>query len=431
MGTDAIAWPSIGLASTSSLMAHFDEDVYDVSQTGHLYKFVSALTGGSGAGDLVKQSLIARSLQDIETTWFRDLDALFSTSMGIPRLQEEAYEYNSSDVLTADMLNEMMVKDAWYRARLKNILSGLQEGGTAQGMRLLAQGVCSVDADIYEAWRWRDRDKRPGRIEQHSDREIIIVPHKASVSEREKEVLLHVTDRLKPADSIVTVQTGGLAIHKVVPIRSAASDSSYFEIRKQVTQYVDMSKVPAPEYLADELYEGQRLMYETKTGTTVEAKTAAFSTTQEFSRFYTYDPDNRYQIARAEYLAKEGTTYRAETPYNMIQSGQAFSSWKAVPIADSPDNYPGGRNGVHPMTYPAVNADGSDYVFAYSSQAEFLSEFTRAVEAMGGQVNGSVYRDLVSSTSSSSAFDASSTIASSPAQPGAVVTGVITTERAS
>ena len=76
MGTDAIAWPSIGLASTSSLMAHFDEDVYDVSQTGHLYKFVSALTGGSGAGDLVKQSLIARSLQDIETTWFRDLDAL-------------------------------------------------------------------------------------------------------------------------------------------------------------------------------------------------------------------------------------------------------------------------------------------------------------------------------------------------------------------
>ena len=53
MGIDAIAWPSIGLASTSSLMAHFDEDVYDVSQTGHLYKFVSALTGGSGAGDLV------------------------------------------------------------------------------------------------------------------------------------------------------------------------------------------------------------------------------------------------------------------------------------------------------------------------------------------------------------------------------------------
>ena len=110
MSTVNVTWPYFSQLSTKSVVQHFDDEVFDTSPTSHIYKFITAIIGDSGAGDLIKQSLIARANKDIETTWFEDLDVLFSNILGFQRLPEEEYELSpSNDILTEDQLNMIMI----------------------------------------------------------------------------------------------------------------------------------------------------------------------------------------------------------------------------------------------------------------------------------------------------------------------------------
>lgn len=418
-----VTWPYFSPLSTKEVVKHFDEDVFNVSPTSHLYRFITALIGENGAGDLVRQSLIARANQDIETTWFEDLDKLFSDVLGFQRMPEEIYDLSpSKDILTFDEILEVMIKDSWYRARVTDLLTGLQHGGTTNGFKLLARAVMSVDADVYETWRYRDREgiSHVGRTAPHSDREIVIVPHKAHVTERERKVLLSITDRLKPADTVVTIDTRGLAVHSVLNARSVASDSSYFEVRKEVTNTIDMDSIPPPEYLADELYHGEKWLYELEQGETAEAPEAPFTTTQEHSQYYSVSDQSQSQIVNAQYLTLHDGVYFEEQNYTVSTSEERNTEWEELPLADSPDNFPGGKHGRTPFNEPALTLNGQPYKFAHRSQLEFIELMSREVEQMGGQVKNNKYRLPLVESQTLQVYQPTGTIASNPPKPGSL-----------
>lgn len=418
-----VTWPYLSPLSTKSVVQHFDEDVFNVSPTSHLYRFITALIGENGAGDLVRQSLIARANQDIQTMWFEDLDVLFSNILGFQRLPEEVYDFTpSKDILTIDKLFEVMVKDAWYRARVTDLLSGLQLGGTTEGMRLITRAVTSVDADVYESWRYRNREgvESVGRSAPHSDREIIIVPHKAEMTERERKVLLGVADRLKPADSIVTVDTRGLSVHSVLNSRSVASDSSYFEVRKNVTNNLDMDSIPPPEYLADELYEGEKWLYEMSQGETSEAPESPFSTTQEYSQYYSVSDKSESQITSAQYLTLYDGVYFEEQNYTVSSDEDKTSEWIDFPLADSPDNFPGGKHGRTPFEEPALTMSGQPYIFEFKSQRELIEEMRQELEQFGADIKNGRYRIPLVKNKTLQVYQPTGTIASNPPKPGSI-----------
>ena len=422
MAASNVTWPYFSKLSTKSVIKHFDDDVFNTSPSSHLYRLITALIGDSGAGDLVKQSLIARANKDIETTWFEDLDTLFSNILGFQRLPEEDYDFSpSNDILTENQINEAMIKDAWYRARVKDLLSGLQLGGTKDGFNLITRAITSVDADIYETWQYRNRGVSVGRITPTADREIVIVPHKYGITEKEKQVLLRVADRLKPADSFVTIDTVGLAVHSVLNVRNCASDSSYFEVRKQITNEVDMSDIPAPEYLADELWHGQKWLYGVQQGESAEAPEAAFAKGQEYSQYYTYDSDGS-QITNADYMLLSGSSYIKEKNFSNSEHDIKYSDWIAFPIADSPDNYPGGKNGITPNSAPALNTSMAPYVFEYDSQQEFVNSLSDNILAQGGEISKNMFRIKLNMKQSLQVYLPESSISNDTPKPNILAT---------
>jgi len=69
-----------------------------------------------------------------------------------------------------------------------------------------------------------------------------------------------------------------------------------------------------------------------------------------------------------------------------------YSDWQTYDLADSPDNYPGGKYGKTPATAPAVNADDTAYQFPYQSQQAYVFAKIKEIQAQGGEANTEQYR---------------------------------------
>lgn len=154
---DPATVPLLPTKDTLNRLRSFSDDVYDKSEGSVLYRFMDALAGDSGAGSLKKELLIARLTAALDTTYFTDLDNVFGNLLKLARLQSETYYYDpSSDLLTTDQWDEIRVKDAWYRARIKNFFIALNFGGTPDGLRMMVKSAVGTDSEIYEVWRFQD-----------------------------------------------------------------------------------------------------------------------------------------------------------------------------------------------------------------------------------------------------------------------------------
>lgn len=378
-----VPWPYLPPKSTDSLMMHFDESVYRVDSLSHLYRFVEALTGDSGAGDVQKKTLLARMETSSDGNNFTDLDVLFGRLLGVRRLLHESYDYNpKTDMLTSDQWDEVTVKDHWYRERALDFLAACQMGGTAEGIARMVKSVTGGSSDVYESWRYGDTVV--GRSLVPIDNEVIVRPDVADMPELMKRTLLDSIRRLLPADTIVTIDPRGVSIHTPVAYRSSSADNSYFEVQKSVVNVTDLSKAPRPEYLPEEIYAGERWL---EGGG--EAPTTAFNRTQEYAYYHKLSTDSTTgQIDSIEYYVEEENGHiRPESPYVESSTVQDWSDWMAIPLADSPDNFPGGRLGQTPHAAPALTASGEPYVFPYASQSEFVeTNFRPEVEGRGGMI---------------------------------------------
>lgn len=384
--------PKLPTVSTSLRLQDFSEGLYDTSDSTHLYKFIDALTGDAGTSDLKKQLAVARLNNNLDSTHFFDLDRLFGNLLQLERLSSETYPYNPfDDMLTDEQWDEVRVKDSWYRARCKDFLTACSLGGTPEGIIVMAHAALGITCDVYEAWRYMDDLGVTSPIGRTNRRnEVVVRPHKEFLTAREKRILLHALDKIRPLDTIITVDTQGVGVHKPVKLWNVSADTNYFEIIKTVTGSPDLDLVPPPEYILEDIFNGEDWIKKDEAN---KAPTTALNSTQESSLIYTYYDENTTMIEGVEYTAKQnGKEVKQKSFVETGRNEMQFSEWINFAKADSPDNFPGGREGQTPYQSPALNKDGTNYVFPYASQAEYEEEMKVLVLQNGGEYADGAYR---------------------------------------
>lgn len=594
---DQATIPLLPTKDTALRLRHFDSDVYNLDESSALYAYVDALVGDAGVGTLKKQLLINRLNASLDTTHFDDLDSTFGNIFKIARFASETYSYNpETDLLTTAQWAEVHVKDAWYRARVKNFFTALGLGGTPDGLRVMVRAALGVDTEIYEMWRFQDNYAaiygiqdiesiqnlilnpsfeydsgasvfgwspfisgtgstltvtsaltsavfsgknalafnsgtsvtnpsftgnkvsvtsgktynfslyyykpsasasltsltlnvltqdasgvsvstfastnsvlvseiltrvnfsftvpagqvyatpsvvimgsvtgtpntiyfdsiqvqslngtniyfdgdmsgyrwmgQPGqsgsiksspidalsRTRVPSRNEVIIYPHKASISTLEMIQTKSMLHRLAPVDSVITVANSGYAVNVPLPIFSVKADSTFFQVQQYVTGApgTDLS-------INEEPNDSYRWVSSTEENL---APGAAFNQPQEYSQYYLYSGKSTSAIDTVSYSSQDihGTIFQ-ENPYQTItEAPNTWGPWITFDKADSPDNYPGGKLGHAPTVSPGRVSRApykAAYVFPYASQASYVSQMKTKILSVGGQVVNTMYR---------------------------------------
>lgn len=414
--------------STAHRLRHFDDTVFTTEPTSAIFKFVDALCGDAGASTLKKDSFMQRLDSALNSLSFSDLDFIFGNISFLVRSPYESYEWDAMrDMLTSEQWDEIRVKDAWYRDRIRRYFIACGLGGTPDGMRMACEAATSASCDIYEVWRVLDNfglSENPmigtqvqqiGRAVRPARNEVVISPHKQELSGGEMHLLRQMVKRLAPVETIVTINPKGVVVRTPVKTNAASADSTYFQVEKTITPTPDISKIPPPELLAIDLLPSEKWLM--NPGPNV-APYAAFNISQEYGYYYLISGGKRSPIDSVTYgtLGRDGgysdsyqPTYgnpvtdsnavTREPDYESVKQLGTFTHWTTYPRADSPDNYPGGKYGLTPSAAPALNPDRSPYVFAYASQSEYVEKMQAAVTAAGGVATDSQYRMPITAAS--------------------------------
>ena len=330
----------------------------------------------------------------LDTIYHNELDFIFGKVSLLSRSPQETYTYDPGrDMLTSEQWDEVRIKDAWYRERIREFFAACSLGSTPQGVRACVHAAIGVDADVYEVWRYQDNfgiTADLGRAELTARNEIVVRPHKTSIQPVEMRLLRDMLAKIISLDTIVTVNLDGLAISNPVPIAAACADSTYYEVQKVVTSTPALDDLPPPDLLPIDLLKTEQWMF-SKDPTL--APYAAFNITQEYGYFYLAGGGSRSPIDSVTYgvLQPDGQV-RAEVNFESYESSGQLTDWIAYERVDSPDNYPGGRNGLTPSSAPAKNPDGSPYIFPYQSQQEYVTKKIAEVTAMGGVADNLHYK---------------------------------------
>lgn len=382
------AFPIMPSISTAKLLERFDEYVYTKTPDTILYKLVDAICGTSGVGSVVNQLMLTGMGTSLATIYFNELDFIFGNIGILGRSPSESYSYSPlTDQLTADQWNEVRIKDAWYRQRIADFFTACNLGGTPDGIRMCVKSALACDCNIYEVWKEIDDlglDEQLGRSPTPARNEIVVQPLKSSLEPEEMRLVRDMLDRLCPVDVIVTVNIQGLAVMSPITVNSAAADSSYFEVQKTFVATPAMAQLPSAELLPITLSSTQTWLYDAMT-TPTQAPTAAFNTSQEFTYYYLTGGGTRSPINSVTYgtLNSDGTITTVPN-YQVFDTTGQYGPATPYAIADSPDNYPGGKYGIHPDEAPALNPDGSVYIFPWPSQAAYVAAEVIIILNQGG-----------------------------------------------
>ena len=384
--------------STPYLMQDFDTDVYDTSSSSLIYKIVAALCGPAGAGQLLSQNFLNILQGSLDTTYGSDLDYVFGNIGFLPRTPAEMYLANAAqDLLTSYQWDEVRKKDSWYRARIRMFWKACSMGGTPDAIRLITQAACSCDANIFEVWRYLDNFGITDSLGRSNSRnEVVVQPLKSELTPQEFKVLRDMLDRVMPLDTVVTINTQGLAVHDPVPVSAACANSTYYEVQKMVTATPLMSKLPPPQFLPMDLLPTETWLYEAQTTPTL-APYAQLNISAQTSFYYlfgvTASPINAVTYGTVDTTSADPMSTFALAPtfyaYSNATQYGPFTPW---PKADSPDNYPGGKFGLHPAIAPALNTNGTPYAFPWPSQADYITAQTTITEKQGGIANANGYQ---------------------------------------
>lgn len=218
-------------------LRHFDEQVFSLSPESSVTKFLSSMLGQSGVGGLRKKLLIARMGQTLHGSHFYDLDRFYGALFGLRRSEAERYDIDPTrDVGTVAEWQTARLKDASYRSRISQLAQAINHGPTALGMRLAAEALLNSECDIHEVWRYLDDPTAHASdlSAMGTRREFVIRPHRG-LTEEERFNLITVLRRLKPANSLLTVDKVGITSYTEVPLRGIYADSENWEVITKVT----------------------------------------------------------------------------------------------------------------------------------------------------------------------------------------------------
>lgn len=137
------------------LMLRFPEEVYSKSRDSHLYRFLTALVGESGAGILKKKSLIARLQFESVALGFQNLDNLYSPLIGFDRLPNEKYLIDPrKSTLTSEEWQAIEAADKAYRSRAAGYLQAARLGGTLKGVEAAASAAIGKSVSVTENYKY-------------------------------------------------------------------------------------------------------------------------------------------------------------------------------------------------------------------------------------------------------------------------------------
>jgi hypothetical protein len=193
--------------------------------------------------------------------------------------------------------------------------------------------------------------------------------------------------KIMPVDTVVTVNTEGLATLVPVPISAACASSTYFEVQKMVTATPVLSQLPPPDQLPIDLLPTEQWLFLAKT-TPQLAPYAHLNISAQADYYYLIGGGRRSPIVSVTYgtLNSDGSTTTANN-FIAYQSSSQFTPWTSWQRADSPDNWPGGKFGIHPGYAPALNGDRTPYSFAWDSQDHYVEAQIAIVQGLGGNAN--------------------------------------------
>jgi hypothetical protein len=146
--------PLGGPQHPQNYLDRFPESVYNLTLDSHLVKLMYALLGPSGVGWLRKNYLQARLLLEdygIETF---DLDDFFGDPIRFGRILEEVYDQDPRALIPRDQWEEIRTKDAAYRSRALDYVTGARAGNTPLGMHLVARAGLGHECEIIENYRY-------------------------------------------------------------------------------------------------------------------------------------------------------------------------------------------------------------------------------------------------------------------------------------
>lgn len=387
-------FPLMPSKSTELRLEHFDPQVYVADSSTTLYKFIDALCGDAGAGSLKKEIFLQRLSGALTGIYGSDLDYIFGNVHFLSRTSSEAYPYNSmTDMLTSEQWDEVRVKDQWYRNRIREFFIACSLGGTIDGLRQIVHAATSVDCEVFEVWRYMDNFGLTGvlgRAPTSVRNEVVIKPYKAALDPQETRTLRTMLDKSMPLDSIMTIDVNGLSVSAPVPVRAITADSTYFQVERVVTGTPVLADLPAPELLAIDLDPTEKWLF---SGSPELAPYAQFNITQEYGYYYLASGGTRSPIDSVGYgtLQADGTV-KSEPPFEWFEPTGQFGPWVEYERADSPDNYPGGKFGIHPDSAPALNPDQSVYQFKYATQQDYINVKKAEVLTIGGFADDIRYR---------------------------------------
>jgi hypothetical protein len=387
-------FPLIVPRSTERRMDHFDEMIYTATKHTVLYQFVDALCGTTGAGSLVNEIFLARANQALDTIYFNELDFIFGRIHFLSRSPAESYPYTPMvDILTAKQWKEVQQKDTWYRERIREFFIACSLGGTPEGIRRCVHAAIGVDCDIYEVWRHKDSlgmGDYLGRSPVSSRSEVVITPHdKKELKPQETRLLRDMLAKIMPVETVVTIDLNGLSRSVPVKVAAATADSTYYEVQKMITPTPVMEQLPPPELLPIDLLSTEQWMY-SKDPTL--APYAAFNMTSEYGYHYlTGTSQSPIDTVTYGTLQDDGSVV-TESNFTVYQSDEKYTDTMLYELADSPDNFPGGKYGLTPSRAPALNAYGEAYTFAFLSQIDYITQRALEIVGLGGIANSNGYR---------------------------------------
>ncbi len=146
--------PLGGSQSVQSYLDAFPEEVYSKGLDSHLVKFLYSLLGPVGVGSIRRNYLEARLIFEAHGLELTDLDRFYGNPFQFSRIEEETYNQDVTGLLSQDEWEKVRAKDARYRNRIIDFLSGARAGNTPFGMRLVARSGLGHEVEIIENYRY-------------------------------------------------------------------------------------------------------------------------------------------------------------------------------------------------------------------------------------------------------------------------------------
>lgn len=282
--------------TTRKRLDHFPDELFDKSDNSHFMKFMKALLGDAGAGQLRKRLLVQRMWSILASTHYYDLDRFYGAIFGVSRRPDELLPINPmEDLATPDGWDEISTFDARYREKLMQLAKAITLGGTPAGVQAIAEALTGVECDVYEVWQLLDTagelgfgrtysqvastyvnygnmtaatygeiENRPsfGFMGDNVRNEFIVRPKRVYTDDEEGRRqkaydyigIRRVLEQLMPANALLSIDDKGVAVNQNTPIANIAADSEFWDVVPRI--------IPDPE--KETLYEATRKAYDAR-----------------------------------------------------------------------------------------------------------------------------------------------------------------------